>query len=375
MRVLHVINTLLFGGAEVLLCGLVPRLCRQGIECEVYVLRSHDTPLEGELKRKGVKIYAPLKRSVYSPLHVSRLADHLRSHTYDLVHVHLFPSQLWVALAARISKSGAPLVTTEHNAYSGRRPGRYQLIDRWMYSHYQQVACVSQASADAFRKRLPHFEGRIRKCINGINPDGLESRNPEDKPALFSLPSRCAVILSVGRLERVKDHRTTIHALSLVPEVQVFIAGAGSMLRELQEFSRDLGVGDRVHFMGQRDDVPRLMAAADVFVQSSLFEGAPIATLEAMASGLPVVASGAPGLVEMVGAAGLLFDVGDYERLAAHLTSILHSGSEWTRVADACKNRAQSFDIDRTVDCYERFYRESLGERVPAPQEKQLVGR
>jgi glycosyltransferase involved in cell wall biosynthesis len=360
MKVLQVINHLLVAGAQVLVRNMILGLTHRGIECELYLLQSTDSPIESSLLREAVRLYFPLRTSIYSPLHARSLAAHLRDHSYDVVHVHLFPAQLWVALASKLANATAPLVTTEHNTYNRRRRPIYRPMDRWMYAQYRFIASISEATTEALVRCLPELAGKARTCPNGIDVDSFASAPASNKFALLSLPDHCPVILSVGRLEFQKDHETVIRAMSLIQDAHLAVVGVGPRLEELESLARKLRVANRVHFLGQRTDVPQLMKAADVYVQSSRWEGFGIAALEAMASGLPVVASRVPGLAELVGDTGLLFEPGDHQQLAEHLATLINREELRARLAKAGQPRAAAFSFDRTLDCYENLYRELL---------------
>lgn len=358
MRILQVINSLALGGAEVLLRNMILGLTRRGIECDLYLLQSTDSHLQCSLRAQGVKIYAPLRASIYSPRHVRALTAHLRACSYDIVHVHLFHARLWVALAARAGKVTAPLVTTEHSTSNRRRRYLFRPIDRWIYARYRRVACNSDATTEALIKWFPEVAGKAQTCPNGVDADSFFNLPAASKFDLFSLPETCPVLLSVGRMKHPKDHETVIRALSLIREAHLVLVGVGPMLKEYQQLAQDLGLAQRVHFLGRRADVPQLMKAADIYVQSSRWEGFGIAALEAMASGLPVVATRVPGLAELVKDAGLLFEPGDQRQLAGHLTTLLSSEELRTRLAEAGRVRAATLSLEKTLDCYETLYRE-----------------
>ena len=361
MRVLQVIDSLLLGGAEVLLEQMVPLFARRGVACDVYSLNSADSPLRKSLIARGTRVYSPLQASVYSPLHVRSLAAHLKRESYDLVHVHLFPAQLWAALAVKVAKTKVPLLTTEHNTYSRRRRMGYKTIDRWMYAQYDRIACISDATAQALLKWQPKLQSKLRQCPNGVNVDRFSNVSAQSKLDLFSIKNDSFVILSVGRMEFQKDHATTIRALGLLPDVHLAIVGAGPMRADLQKLVENLGLVDRVHFLGRRSDVPKIMRAADVFVQSSRFEGFGIAALEAMASGLPVIATQVGGLADVVGDAGMLFEVGDEHQLAEHLKQLFSDRELRESLVQRGKARAEAFSLEKTIICYERLYREAIG--------------
>jgi len=357
--VLQVVDSLRAGGAEVLLESMFSALTQRGIECEFYVLHSEDAPLERSLIAKGARLHAPLRLSVYSPLHIQALARHLKEHRYDIVHVHLFPAQLWAAVAARVARTPARLLTTEHSTNNRRRRGAYWLIDAWMYRQYVSIACISNAVAEALARWLPEEEGKLRVCPNGVDTLAFEGSARTNKTEMFPTADGSSIVLSVGRMRYEKGHDITIRALSLVEDAELVLVGTGAETEALRSLAREIGVGDRVHFLGRREDVPRLMKAADVLVQASRWEGFGIAALEALASGLPVVASRVPGLGDLVGDAGLLFEAGDYLQLAEQLNRLLGDQCLRASLGAAGRIRAREFDIQKTVDCYVALYEEN----------------
>jgi len=375
MKVLQVIHNLELAGAEVVVRDLVRGLTRREIECELYLLQSTDSPMQRSLLAEGIKIHSPLHAPLYSPLHAVHLADHFRAGSYDVVHVHLFPAQLWVALAAKFSSLKAPVVVTEHSAYNYRRKRGYRLIDRWIYAQCRSIACVSEGTAEALVEWLPEVADKVRTCPNGIDVNVFAGMSAARKSDVYSLPESCPVILSIGRMMRQKDHATVIRALSRTEHAHLFLVGVGPELRNHQELAWELGVVDRVHFLGQRTDVPHLLRAADIFVQSSRFEGFGIAALEAMASDLPVIASRVPGLAELVGNAGLLFETGDDRQLAKHLNMLVNSRDLRMKLAAAGRLRAAEFSFEKTLDSHETMYRELGARGAVGSESRDLVSR
>lgn len=366
MRVLQVIDSLALGGAEVLVAGLHLGFRERGIECEYYLLRAEPTPLEKLLANHGARIHAPLVTSVYSPLHIQALQRHLRMFDYDILHVHLFPAQLWAACAARLARTAIPLVTTEHHTENRRRSPWCRSSDRWMYRQYRRIASISPATTASLVAWLPEVRGKVVECPNGVDVDAFASAHTSGKQALFSVPEDTAVILCVGRMESVKDHETLFRAVSLVPGAVLALAGDGPLAGKLHMLANKLGIASRVQFLGKRMDVPQLLKAADVYVQPSRAEGFGIAALEAMAAGKPVIASDIPGLGQVIGDAGLLFAAGDAHQLAACITTLLGDSDMRQRLATSAQMRARMFSLDRTLDCYEKLYRDVAGKVVPA---------
>jgi glycosyltransferase involved in cell wall biosynthesis len=358
MRVLQVIDSLALGGAEVLVSSLYPGFRQRGIECEYYLLRALGTNLEQELLGQGAHLHAPCSASVYSPLHILSLANHLRSRPYDLVHVHLFPAQLWAACGAQVARLHTPIIATEHSTQARRRRRWYRFVDHWMYRQYKAVASVSAAASASLAAWLPEVGNKTFECPNGIDIDAFALATTPGKQALFSLREDTPVIMCVGSLEYAKGHETLLRAVSLIPDAVLVLVGVGTLSEKLQSLAQELGIASRVRFLGIRVDVAQLLKAADIYVQPSRWESFGIAALEAMAAGKPIVASNIPGLKDVVGDSGLLVPPGDSDRLAQAIVSLLGDSTSRQRLALAAQIRARTFGLNSTLDCYERLYRE-----------------
>jgi glycosyltransferase involved in cell wall biosynthesis len=363
MKVLQVIDSLALGGAEVLVAELFTGFRSRSVQCEYYLLRSGKTPLEQKLVLQGARIYAPLRVSVYSPLHILALKRHLSTFQYDLVHVHLFPAQLWAACGALAARTTVPLITTEHSTRARRRTGCYRSIDRWMYRQYQYIAAISLGVADSLASWLPEVRTKVTECPNGVNIDAFALASKVDRRTLFRITSNLPAILCVGRLDTEKGHETLMRAISFIPDIVLVLVGDGPLLKPLRSLADKLGITSRVRFLGRRTDVPHLLKAADIYVQPSRWEGFGIAALEAMAAGKPIVASDVPGLAQVVGDAGLFFPPGDANQLAQRIGALLGDATLRKRLGDSARQRAMSFGIEKTLDCYEKLYRNVVGKR------------
>ena len=372
MKVLQIIHNLELAGAEVLVHDLVLGLNRGGVECSIYVLQSTESRLQRALQGQGVRIYGRGKAPLYSPVQLWRLASHLRAHAYDIVHVHLFPAQMWAAAVVKLAHITAPLVITEHSTYNYRRRKIYRPVDRWIYTQSHAVACVSDAARDALIQWIPDVAAKTWTCPNGIDVGVFASARAQTAGKL-PVVNDGPIVLSVGRLMHEKDHGTAIRAISRTVNAHLFVVGVGPELENHQDLARDLGVSNRVHFLGQRSDVPQLMRTASIFVQSSRFEGFGIAALEAMASGLPVVASRVPGLTELVEGAGILFEPGNDRELAKHLNELLADPELRARLSNAGQARAAAFSIDKTIEGYENLYCKLVGQSALAAGKHETV--
>jgi glycosyltransferase involved in cell wall biosynthesis len=173
---------------------------------------------------------------------------------------------------------------------------------------------------------------------------------------LWNIPLDAKVIGTVARLSPQKALHVLLEALPAVirevPEVRVLIVGDGSERPRLEKLADRLGVASCVYFAGNRVDVPDQLLAMDVFVLPSLFEGLPLAILEAMAAGRPVVATAVDGVPEIVkdGVTGFLVSPGNPAQLARALVRLLRDPRTAARFGDAARQRAQDFSTDAVVD-------------------------
>ena len=163
----------------------------------------------------------------------------------------------------------------------------------------------------------------------------------------------------VSRFVASKDQMTVLRAMRLLPnDIQLILVGDGENLEACKTFAERQGLSDRIQFAGNQSDVKAWIAKADVGIQSSKWEGFGLTAVELMAAGKPVVATDVEGLRQVVEGAGLLFPVGDEERLATMGTRLLDDESYYKQIAGKCSERAKLYDIHVTVDQYLEIYNE-----------------
>jgi len=354
MRVLHVINSLELAGAEVLLADLVPRLQRSGIRTSIALLNRTDTRLDRSLREiPGCEIFGT-RRNVRSPLQVAWLAKLFGR--FDVVHSHLFPSQFWVAAAAKIGRTRAKLVTTEHGHSNNRRGKRlWYGPDVWMYTRYDRIVCNSQATAEALHQWVPSTTSRTIVIPNGIDLDRFDRDRPSRDPGAQ------LTAIFVARLNPEKDHLTLLRAMKTVPDLRLKLVGDGSLRSELEATVAEFGLNNRVEFLGWRDNVSELLSCADIYVHSTHFEGFAIAVAEAMAAGLPTVASNVPGLSWVAGDAALLCKPGDSDDMASQLRRLVGNKELRKELGQRGRLRARQFSIDATVSAHIHLYESLVG--------------
>ncbi len=305
IRLALVITELEPGGAERCLVELAARLDRSRFLPVVYSLApppaGEKALLVARLDAAGIPVqFLGLTRSWQFLQGVRRLRDLLREQRAEVVQTFLFHANVVGARAAR--KLAIPHAT----GFRVADPRRWRLaIERWETSAAARHVCVSHSVADFYRQR-GFAAGKLVVIPNGVNVHCWRDAQPLDLTALGVPPGR-RVMIFVGRLDQQKGLLPFFQVLPPVleelPDYDLLVVGDGPQRAALAQLAKQLGIAERVHFAGWRCDVPNLLAAANVLVLPSRWEGMPNVVLEAMAAGKPVVATRAQGVVELLGPA------------------------------------------------------------------------
>ena len=357
MKILHFITSLRTGGAERLVADLLPLLQNYGNEAELLLMDGTRTPLYDEVAAAGVKVSALSQgwRAMRNPFLLHKLVRFLKRGSFDIVHTHNTSCQL-LAAAASVSVP-VKLVTTEHNTTNRRRGWKwYKPLDRWMYGRYCRIVCVGEEVEKELLASVPSAAGKTCVIPNGINLDRIKNAVPAAD--ISSIPGVKMLMVSAFRAQ--KDHATLIKAMAGLPETYTLLLAGDAETdsdRTVLQYCRDLadglGLDSRVRFLGMRSDIPSVLAASDIIVLSTRYEGNPVSAIEAMASGKPFIASDVPGVRELVAGAGVLFPCGDAGKLAEAILSVIPGST-----CGACTARAAGFDIARTTSAYSVIYKQ-----------------
>jgi glycosyltransferase involved in cell wall biosynthesis len=286
----------------------------------------------------------------------------LRQEGAAVLHAHLpWPLRCTRGLVAAML-AGTPAIIATQQLYA-TLPLPQRLRQRALSQGVHRYVAVSQAMADEMARDHVVPARKLRVVHNSVEAQAF-NRAPD--PALRTMLTGAqdrAVVLTLARLVWRKGLGTLLDAAALVPDAVFAIAGEGDERSMLETRIRQLGLEGRVRILGQRDDIPALLASCDLFVLPSLFEGLPLSVLEAMAAGKPVIATAVPGTREAVseGETGLLFPPGDAPALARAVTSILADRSLAARLGRAGQVRVrQEFSAEMMTRQVEAVYGEVL---------------
>ena len=360
MRILHVITSLLTGGAEKLMVDLLPRMKEQGHHVELCVFNGKRTPFFDELARENVKIHTLSDGgNVYNPMNIIKLRK-LMNEGWDIVHTHNTASQLFVAIASVCSKK-TTLITTEHNTTNRRREKAwYKPIDDWMYSKYARVICISDQAKINHCQHLGQARSQnVCTIYNGIDYSRYANASPADD--IRDIGEK--IITNVAAFRPQKDQPTLIKAMALLPKnFHLCLVGSGDDDRKLlfENMIKELGLTDRVHMLGLRTDVPSVLAASDYVVMCSHYEGLSLSSIEGMSSGKPFLASDVDGLHEIVDGYGVLFKHEDAKDFADAIIKLDSDLEYRNKIIKHCQEKAAKYDISVMVDKYLAVYEDEL---------------
>lgn len=353
MKILQAITSLRIGGAEKLITEVAPLLREKGHQVDVLAIDAEDTNFKRLMEVDGFNIISFGKKcSVYNPKFFFKMAKLMRN--YDVVHTHITATQLYGAFGSYFSK--AKMVTTEH-ATSNRRRGNilFKLMDKWMYSRYDSIISISEPCDESLKTYLGE---NYPFCVikNGINIKKFSNAEPIDLGL-----GECKKITMVAGFRYEKDQPTLIKALRYLPtDYHVLLVGDGVERLNLERLISEEGLTDRVHLLGIRGDIPQVLKSSDVIVMSSHREGLSLSNVEGMCSGHPFVASDVEGLREVTNGYGLLFPHGDSKALAITVEKLCNDKAYAENIIAKCRERAKQYDIQKTVDEYEKIYKQLI---------------
>ena len=361
-RVLQLIETSGPGGAENVLINLVDSFDKTKFQPLICLLK--DGWLHDQLRERGFDTVIIPQAKGLSASWIPRCASLVRQKKIDLLHAHEFVMNTYGSIVSRLT--GIPIVTTVHGkAYYGEK-WRRRMAYRFAARQSKMVA-VSDDIKNFLIDRVGINADDLITIRNGIDIEAYSCARSGNGRKDTELNRGGAVLGTVGNLYPVKGQTYLLKALSKVaqtiPSVTCLIAGRGELLGALQAEAAQLGIADRVHFLGFRQDIPQLLRQMDIFVLPSLSEGLPLSALEAMAAGKPVVATDVGGTHEAVvdGCTGFLVPPGDPEGLSDKITYLLKNREVAKSFGKAGRNRvAQYFSLEHMTQRYEELYHEAI---------------
>jgi glycosyltransferase involved in cell wall biosynthesis len=359
LNVLQLIPTLDRSGAEKQMVMLAMGLPRDRFRVEVATLTRLGA-FERDLRSAGIPVTAIGKRFKVDPLALVRLTQFLKARKFDVVQTWIFAANTYGRVAARLAR--VPVVVVAEMAVDSWKGRSEQFVDRRLATWCDRLVGNSHAVVDFYRT-LGVPNDRLAMIYSGIEDQRPRADDRHAVRAELGFEAETPLVLFAGRLaeqKRVDDLLKAIDLLQHVqPDLRTVIVGDGPLRDRLEETARAYDLDGRARFLGHRNDVPRLMAAADVVVLQSAYEGLPNVLLEAMCFRKPVVATAAPGTTEVVvdGETGVLVPVGNIMLLARAIRDLVRDPALAGRLGEAGRARVEAhFRADTMVAQFAGLY-------------------
>lgn len=390
LNVLQIIDDLEIGGAQEVVRTLVEYQASD--TCKPIVCTFKDGPLRQNIQELGITVEVLPGRN-YSilafPFFVldmiriwKSLAKLINKYDVHVVQTHLLKSLDFLVLLLLYTTRLRVVLWTFHNSSfeltADKLPRFKWLLKAKNYSHrllYKNASrlvsgfiAVSDKVEKAMVQTIGPIQNKITVICNGV--DVKRYQKPVDKAQVRSqlgLKTDAQLIATVATLKEQKGHCYLVQALASIapryPDLHALFIGDGELKEQLQAQVQSLNLGAQVHFLGNRSDVPELLAASDLFVLPSLWEGLPMALLEAMATGLPIVATEVSGTVQTMipGETGILTPPGDSQQLAQAIEQLISDPAQAQRLSTAARQRVEAeFSAQKQADEHLALYQHLL---------------
>ncbi|HEX3370534.1 MAG TPA: glycosyltransferase [Candidatus Cybelea sp.] len=365
VRVLHISPSIRGYGAERLVVELLSHLKAGDVEAALLTIYEPPAEIRAALP---FPIFHAGRKNRKDRLFLWRLVREIQRFAPDIVHTHTHVGRYWGRIAAICA--GVPrIVHTEHNPCDFRKKSPVESFADWILNRGTSRIVTFFNEQGSRLSRLERYP--MQKMV--MIPNGLEFPEPSDdrlaaRARLAIRPDEFAILL-VGRMEYQKNHILALRAFSALyrptrEKALLFFVGAGENEDMLRGLARALNIAERVRFLGYRTDVPSLLPAADLLLMTSWFEGMPLALLEAMTAGIPVVTTPWLGANDMLENGRYGFLAPDFEpfNVAAQIERAIARPTIRRNVAERAKHYVRAeYGVDRMVDAHRQLYLELSG--------------
>lgn len=363
LKVMLLVPTLDQSGAEKQLVLLACRLPRDEFDVHVVAL-TRGGPFADELAKQGVRLTVLGKRWKFDPVTLWRLRKLIQLEQPDILHTWLFAANAYGRLVVWRQMRSRPKIIVSERCVDVWKSGWQLWLDQKLIGRADRLIGNSRAVAEFYRS-IGYPTDVVRVIHNGIAIPESPTLSRESLLADLEIPVGSPVIGFIGRMARQKRGEDVIFAMALVailrPDAHLLMIGEGPERDKLMKFARDIGIDHLVRFTGHRADAAKFLSVMDVFWLASDFEGLSNSLMEAMAAGVPCIASDIPPNRELVvdGETGFVVRVGDRVGFQQFTDRLLADAELARRMGDAGRERMRrEFSIASMVDAHAKLYRE-----------------
>lgn len=371
ITVTHLITDLITAGAQQALYRLLLHTDRTKYRPVVIALRDGDTEIAARIKVLDIPVIDLQMLPRWRFDRLSRLYRELRRNKPDILHCWMVHSNIIGRVIGRTTSVPAIVVSRRSDRNGGEI---YTRMNRWLVDWSDGIIAVSESTRQAELAETGIDPSRVVMIPNGID---MSVFTPQPAPKArkqlretLGISDDHFLIGSVGRLTEAKGYPDLLRAFQIVvqqrPEARLIIVGKGKLEAGLKSLAAVLKISEKVQFSGVRSDIPQLLNALDMFAFSSHWEGMPNALMEAMAAGLPCVATNVSAAPELIndGVHGLLVPPSNHQKLAEKLLAMINDPELRHRLAKAAQERIQTeFTLENTAAKTMALYEKIRGER------------
>lgn len=361
MKIAQFILSMSIGGGERLVRTLSQQLKIPGF-AHCVVCFDRITHYQDEFAEANVPLTLIKRRQCFFDWKIVKpLVQLIRNEKIRLIHAHDLTALTYGVVAGKLC--GAKVMMTEHSRHYVEEAWKRRL-EKWVFiMGSDRLVEVSPVLRDASMRKDRIPAGRIEVIENGVDIRKFQNAAPLQLRQQLGISNDASLILAVGRLEIIKGQHHLIKAMALTAQknepIHLILAGDGTQKAYLKRQSQKLGVVDRVHFLGPRQDIPELMASCDLLVIPSESEGLPFVLLEAMASGLPVVSAAVGRIPQIIGKneRGILVPPRNSEAMATAIWEIVEESEKRRQMVERATsylqvNYSQKMMLSRYAETY-----------------------
>jgi glycosyltransferase involved in cell wall biosynthesis len=368
IKIMRVITQLPVGGVERTLSRLLPKLKSDSFRVMVCCTDNRGE-LAQVLEEAGIPVSLIRLRSRWDPVGICKLARQMRREQIQVVHTHMYASSISGVVAAKLAK--VPVIIANIHSLHEWHTKRRVWIAAKLFSAVDRVVAVSDCIRQDLLQKLELDPQKVVTIHNGIDlPRFDQSIDGTSQRRQLGIGDDELVIGAIGRLVRFKGFNYLLEAARIInlqwPKFKLVIVGGGELKHGLKQQAQELGIAEKVIFTGRQEDVFPFLAGFDIMVISSITEGLPIASLEAMAMGKAVVASRVGGIPEVVedGVSGLLVPPRNPESLAQAVIDLLKKPELRKSMGQAGRARVEKlFSIQRVCEQTAKLYKDLLKQK------------
>ncbi len=363
---MHILNP---AGAEMLAVDLTRDLADQFDF--IYLCLDGVGSLGKDLQNTGQRVYDLKRKAGIDWSLGKRIRKIIKEEQIDLIHAHQYTPYFYATMSRSIS-STPPILFTEHGRhYPDKKKLKHLLFNKLMFRKNDRVTGVGEFVKKALVKKEGFSPEKVAVIYNGVNAKKFTTHtDPKIRDEIrkeLNIKDQQKIILQVARFHPVKDHATSVQAFKIYCQnhdnAVLVLVGAGQEITKIKKLATDLGINHRVRFLGLRMDISILLAAADLFVLSSLSEGISVTLLEAMSIGVPICATQVGGNSEVVlhNKTGLLSPRQDAQQLADHIATLLNHPLLAKEMATRGREHfTQLFTQEKMHHAYRLLYQQML---------------